>query len=186
MIKKILILILTLKILTALESDLSYHKLPIHPETIAHAAGAINNKIYSNSYEALNLNYKKGFKYFEIDLSHTKDNKLVCVHNWKKNFKNINLLFPLSFKQFNNINNNQYLKRCTLEGLVNWLKEKTEVFIITDVKDNYITALETINTIAQDTMNKFIPQIYNPKNFKRVKKLGLIYIYRLYFSRVVK
>jgi glycerophosphoryl diester phosphodiesterase len=39
------------------------------PTLIAHAGGAINQQTYTNSLEALNANYAKGFRFFEIDLS---------------------------------------------------------------------------------------------------------------------
>ena len=54
---------------------------------VAHAGGGINGKTYTNSYEALNLNIKNGFTYFEIDFSFTRDNRLVCLHDWKGSFK---------------------------------------------------------------------------------------------------
>ena len=57
------------------------------PLMIAHAGGGINGINYSNSIEALNHNYAKGFRYFEMDFSWTSDNKLVCLHDWKKRFK---------------------------------------------------------------------------------------------------
>ena len=34
------------------------------PKFVAHAGGGINNLIYTNSLEALDSNYKKGFRFF--------------------------------------------------------------------------------------------------------------------------
>ena len=50
---------------------------------IAHAGGMIDGIDYSNSLEALNHNYRKGFKYFELDINKTADGKYVAVHSWK-------------------------------------------------------------------------------------------------------
>lgn len=50
---------------------------------IAHAGGAINNHIYTNSLEALNHNYDLGFRYFELDIIQTSDGKYVAAHDWK-------------------------------------------------------------------------------------------------------
>jgi glycerophosphoryl diester phosphodiesterase len=33
--------------------------------------------------EALNENYGKGFRFFEIDFSWTSDGKLVAIHDWQ-------------------------------------------------------------------------------------------------------
>jgi len=49
---------------------------------IAHAAGEINGNKYTNSFEALNLNYKNGFRLFELDILLTSDKRYVAVHNW--------------------------------------------------------------------------------------------------------
>jgi len=51
---------------------------------IAHAGGAINGNIYTNSLEALDENYAKGFKLFELDLVETSDGHIVALHEWKK------------------------------------------------------------------------------------------------------
>ncbi|MGB5554800.1 MAG: sulfatase-like hydrolase/transferase [Flavobacteriaceae bacterium] len=50
---------------------------------IAHAGGSINNLKYTDSKEALDLNYTKGFRLFELDISETKDGHFVATHDWK-------------------------------------------------------------------------------------------------------
>ena len=54
---------------------------------IAHAGGGLGKRTYTNSYEALDSNTKNGFKYFELDFTFTSDGRLVCIHDWKVNFK---------------------------------------------------------------------------------------------------
>ena len=50
---------------------------------IAHAGGEIEGYTYSNSLEALNLSYQKGFRLFELDIIKTSDNIYVGAHDWK-------------------------------------------------------------------------------------------------------
>ena len=50
---------------------------------IAHGAGRIDGKTYTNSLEAMNDNYKKGFKLFELDIIKTSDDFFVAAHDWK-------------------------------------------------------------------------------------------------------
>ncbi|MFH6603064.1 sulfatase-like hydrolase/transferase [Maribacter algicola] len=50
---------------------------------IAHAGGSIDNLKYTNALEALDLNYQKGFRLFELDISETKDGHFVATHDWK-------------------------------------------------------------------------------------------------------
>ena len=49
---------------------------------IAHGGGKIDGFVYTNSLEALNENYKKGFRLFELDIIETKNNKYVAAHDW--------------------------------------------------------------------------------------------------------
>lgn len=49
---------------------------------IAHGGGVIDGYTYTNSLEALNLSYEKGFKMFELDIIKTSDGKYVCAHDW--------------------------------------------------------------------------------------------------------
>ena len=50
---------------------------------IAHAGGNIDDRTYTNSLEALDLNYRKGFRLFELDIIKTSDNKFVAAHDWE-------------------------------------------------------------------------------------------------------
>ncbi|MDR1388703.1 MAG: hypothetical protein LBJ31_01825 [Treponema sp.] len=54
---------------------------------IAHAGGALfgaggETLTYTNSLEAVEQNYMRGHRVFEIDFSLTKDGKLAAVHDW--------------------------------------------------------------------------------------------------------
>lgn len=51
---------------------------------MAHALGGIDGENYTNSKEALGSNYNKGVRLSEVDINLTADDKLVCVHGWKK------------------------------------------------------------------------------------------------------
>ena len=49
---------------------------------IAHAGGEIGGLTYTNSLEAMNQSYNKGFRMFELDISITSDNVFVAAHGW--------------------------------------------------------------------------------------------------------
>jgi phosphoglycerol transferase MdoB-like AlkP superfamily enzyme len=49
---------------------------------IAHAGGMIDGLPYTNSLEALDLNYRLGFRMFELDIRRASDNVFVAVHEW--------------------------------------------------------------------------------------------------------
>lgn len=51
-------------------------------ELIAHAGGAIDGYVYTNSLEALERAVENGYRYIEFDLGFTSDSVLVAVHSW--------------------------------------------------------------------------------------------------------
>ncbi|MCF4102112.1 sulfatase-like hydrolase/transferase [Gillisia sp. M10.2A] len=50
---------------------------------IAHAGGEIKGYTYTNSKEALDHSYAKGFRLFELDINKSSDGSFVAVHDWK-------------------------------------------------------------------------------------------------------
>lgn len=50
---------------------------------IAHAGGAIEGHHYTNSMEAMDQSYRKGFKLFELDIIRTSDGYFVAARDWK-------------------------------------------------------------------------------------------------------
>src|SRR5690606_35334239 len=49
---------------------------------IAHAGGSVDGKVLLNSRAALEENYKRGARFFELDFSWTADKRLVFLHDW--------------------------------------------------------------------------------------------------------
>lgn len=60
------------------------HDLPNEHEYIAHAGGAIDGYIYTNSKEALERAVADGYRFVEFDLLMTADSVLVAAHTWKE------------------------------------------------------------------------------------------------------
>ena len=50
---------------------------------IAHAGGAIDSCIYTNSREALELAANNGYRFIELDFQFTSDSVLVAAHSWR-------------------------------------------------------------------------------------------------------
>ena len=49
---------------------------------IAHAGGAIDSCVYTNSREALELAVKNGYRFIEFDFQFTSDSVMVAAHSW--------------------------------------------------------------------------------------------------------
>ena len=52
------------------------------PDLIAHGGGAVDSCIYTNSREAMELAFEKGYRFVEFDLLFTNDSVLVAAHSW--------------------------------------------------------------------------------------------------------
>ncbi len=142
---------------------------------VAHAGGGIDGRTYTNSIDALDYNLKNGFSYFEIDFSFTSDGHLACLHDWQENFEKIfgfETKNSLSLESFKSLVNNSGLKNCTLDSLVDWMQKNPSSFIVTDVKDDNIRALQIMAEIVPDYASRIIPQIYYPQNYDKVRGMG--------------
>lgn len=52
---------------------------------VRHGSGLIEGNTVSNSYEALQDSYQKGYRFIEVDLCLTNDDQLVCSHGFTEN-----------------------------------------------------------------------------------------------------
>ena len=144
---------------------------------VAHAGGGIDGETYTNSIQAMDLNYSKGFRFFEIDFNTTSDATIVCVHDWAR-FRTLankdDLDVALSFAEFEALNGRHFThKRCTLETLAEWFGEHQDTFLITDVKDNNLESLEVILNQIPNSDTVVIPQIYTPDEYDWVVSAGV-------------
>jgi glycerophosphoryl diester phosphodiesterase len=148
---------------------------PPVPKYIAHAGGGVNgNLMYTNSLEALNGSYKKGLRYIEVDLETTSDGRLILLHDWDfcmRVFFNTKVGVK-SYDQFKSLSMKQGLTIVSFREFVDWLKDKPDVYIITDSKRNPVKNLQAIAKFYPQMIARTIPQIYKFEEYKAVKNLG--------------
>lgn len=101
---------------------------------IAHAGGAVDKQTYTNSLEALNLNYNKGFRLFELDIRKTNDNKFVAVHYWeewaeKTGFKGS---LPPSHQEFLENRLQPEFTPLDMDSINQWFKTHNDAILVTD------------------------------------------------------
>ena len=142
------------------------------PETlaVAHAGGGIDGKRYTNSLEAMNHNYNKGFRLFELDLSWTSDGHLICLHDWDKTPKwllNYHKEEPLTLNEFSSLEKPLKLTPCDIERINSWLKSHPEAYIITDIKGNNFKGLELMMDNIENAADKIIPQFTQALHYEK-------------------
>jgi len=144
------------------------------PTIIAHAGGGIDDRVGQNSLEALDSNYAKGHRYFEIDFCWTSDDRLVLIHDWKRTFRGLfdDAKKQPSLEQFESMKMKHGMTPMSLASLFLWLSKHNDAYIITDVKERNLPALKIIARNSRKFQKYFIPQIYDPSEFKPAKLLG--------------
>ena len=101
---------------------------------IAHAGGKIDNFTYTNSKNALDLNYKKGFRLFELDIIETKNGSFVAAHDWvnwssQTGYKGE---LPPTINEFMAQEIRQKFKPLDMKSINRWFKRHHDAILITD------------------------------------------------------
>ncbi len=101
---------------------------------IAHAGGMIDGRIYTNTLEALDANYKKGFRLFELDILKTTDGKYVGAHDWKKwkRFTGYEGETPVTHDVFMNHKPYGTYTPLDLPGINDWFNQHKDAVLVTD------------------------------------------------------
>ncbi|KIL45798.1 hypothetical protein KP78_21470 [Jeotgalibacillus soli] len=182
--RKILILLALVSILTGCVTMAKEHESYSWTKhrIIAHAAGGIKGKDYTNSEEAFINSYNNGYKLIEVDLSLTSDGKLVARHGWNEPYgQDFNAdSKALTYKEFMGL---PYYKEYTpmdLNKVLNLLKEHPEVYILLDGKvssaedteELYEKVGEAIEEIDEAIIHRLIPQMYYKEDLDIIRSYG--------------
>jgi glycerophosphoryl diester phosphodiesterase len=110
---------------------------------IAHAAGQIDDKRYTNSLEALNLGYENGLKLFEIDLIQTRDGRYVGVHDWDTwQAATGSATLPPTHREFKETLLFGRYHPLDLADLDRWFGERSDAYLVTDKISDFSTLLD--------------------------------------------
>ncbi|WP_339840468.1 hypothetical protein [uncultured Maribacter sp.] len=101
---------------------------------IAEAGGEVNGIKSTNSKDALDQNYKKGFRIFELDIIETSDGHLVAAHDWGMwaRFTDYTGTLPPTHAQF--VTQKIYGDYSTLDmkGINTWFEQHPDASLVTD------------------------------------------------------
>ncbi|MBE8718388.1 glycerophosphodiester phosphodiesterase family protein [Cellvibrio polysaccharolyticus] len=148
------------------------HDSTAYSTRVLHAGGDYADRRYSNSLLAFETGYQDGYRYFEVDLIRTADQKLVCGHSWfGRNAGYEWVRVPLK-SDFEQVMSSLDFPACTLDQLMAWVAEKGDVWLITDVKQENVAALRSISEKYAHLVNRIIPQIYFSEDFHQVRQMG--------------
>lgn len=133
---------------------------------IAHGGGGLDGTPYTNSFEALNASYARGFRWFELDFKRTADGAVACRHDWKDFGEEAPTLSALRDRfepAFTPID---------AEGLGAWMASHPDVTLVTDVKeDDQVPVLADLATAGVDA-SRTVVQLFDPSEADRVEAAG--------------
>lgn len=155
---------------------------------IAHALGGIDGHSYTNSLDALLLNYQNGHRVFEADISITGDGVAVLAHDWAHFYSISNMQGGGGLHAFLNARILGKYQPMSVENLVDFMKNHSDVFIVTDKLFDEYSAKIIIEQIVSFSKNdssildRFIIQVYSEENFLQIDRIYHFknYIYTTY------
>lgn len=166
---------------------------------IAHAGGGIDGFTYTNSREALDLNYSLGHRVFEIDLNLMPDGKILCSHDiiHLNSITGVNTSLQATEQYKIKKIYNRYTV-IDLEDLFVFMRHHPDMYLVTDSKladsNGYFTDNDEYNRkfwvefvsaarkIDDQILLRVIPQLYYPKMLEIVDSIYPFsrYIFTLY------
>ncbi len=153
------------------------------PTKIIHAGGEVGGMLGSNSLEALEATYDKGYRFIEMDFVLSSDGHPVCLHDWSSYYSDSITSQPISREEFEKVKIFNQYTALTLDSLVKWMKDHTDVYIVTDIKENNVGVLRNIAAEHPEIISRIIPQIYQYDEYLPVRAMGysniVLTLYRL-------
>jgi len=102
---------------------------------VAHAFGAVDGHLYTNSLEAFERNYGRGFRVFECDLVRLADGTALLAHDGLE--ANYGLSKPFTEATWADLAGHKYLGRYTIlraQELAGLLRDHPDMYVILDSK----------------------------------------------------
>jgi glycerophosphoryl diester phosphodiesterase len=178
-----------------------YYAHPVDQEcctVIAHAGGAIDGNSYSNSREAVELNYNYGTRLFELDFGLTSDGHWVAAHdwpNWKRRTEFAGEI-PPDLSTFNDTTRKWRKSKKSVDfeysaidmrWLEAFLEQHPDAYIITDMKeiDKFTDFVDVI--LESPNRDQFVFQAYSIKHIEQIKERSenakiILTLYRLGYA----
>jgi glycerophosphoryl diester phosphodiesterase len=148
------------------------HDLPV----VVHGLGFIEGHYVTNSLDALLVNYKRGFRVFEIDLNMTSDGHLVARHDWTPgHYQYLGQAYqpvagPIPFETFMSLKIHGKYQPASWEDILQVMKEHPDLYVITDTKERdknqvhqtFSYLVKAAKKVDPKILDRVIPQIYDP------------------------
>lgn len=167
---------------------------------ILYGLGSIDNNTYTNSIDALKIN--SNYKIFEVDVSLTKDDKLVLASGWnltdykrsigikyyndtKNNVKDTNT--PTHDEFMNFLIQDKY-KATSYSELIKYMKKNKDTYFYLDIGNgNDVSIKKRLDNIIKSTpkylLKRFIIHTYNKEMLDIVKSYNSFKLINMFYNK---
>ena len=147
-----------------------YEFEPNNNRYIAHAGGEVDGHKSTNSKSALDQNYEKGFRLFELDIIKTSDGKIVAAHDWDmwSRFTDYKGTLPPTHEEFMKETIYGDYKTLDMEGINKWFAEHPDATLVTDKVNDPIAFAE-----AFIDKNRLIMELFSVMAVEKASQHGI-------------
>ncbi len=138
---------------------------------IAHAGGKVPGMSYANSKKALQLSTYRGYKFIELDLLKTKDNRIVAGHDWQRIsiFRtNKDVATCCSFSDFNTTEKGILYD----DRILDFFVKHPNIYLVTDKIDDFTLLKEKFYPIQ----HRMIVEVFSKEKYEEAKHCGFRYV----------
>lgn len=146
---------------------------------IAHAGGAIDGNVYTNSIEGEEANYALGTRMFELDFQKTADGHWVSTHDWPlwTRVSGFTGETPPDLQVFSELQLNDSKKKrvvsnhyspVSLQWISGFLSEHDDAVVVTDVKELEYMPEFTTAVLSLSEHKQFVFQAYSIENIEMI------------------
>ncbi|WP_135549046.1 phosphatidylinositol-specific phospholipase C/glycerophosphodiester phosphodiesterase family protein [Paenibacillus cymbidii] len=147
---------------------------------IAHAMGGIDGEAYTNSLDAFERSYKRGYRVFEVDLLLTDDDKLAARHDWSEDVQpglpDDLIGDSISLAEFKEQPILDKYKPLSFRDIVRLMLRYPDIRIVTDTKETDVDLVRTqfeymkrtAAMIDLSVLDRIIPELYTPEMYDAV------------------
>jgi hypothetical protein len=138
---------------------------------IAHAGGAIDGRTYTNSRDAIDQAYDKGFRLIELDLIETRDGRLVAAHDWEgwQQATGSDASAPSRDEFRSSLLFGRY-RTIDLEDLEKWFAARPDAFLVTDKVTKFEALIEGF-----PHLDRMIVEVFSVADYERARREGIRY-----------
>ena len=145
---------------------------PAAPSRIAHGAGSIGSLRTPNTVEALERNYERGVRWFEMDFLADASGGWWAVHDWAQASAALGVPLDRAGRGLPREQRGTGPRVPTLEQVLAWFASHADARLITDTKGDQAVLFRQLEAAPAEVRGRIHPQIYRLSDYPLARAGG--------------